>query len=100
MLSARARTAVRRSRFGLRGRGRRGARFLPGLDGPRGKRAPADRDPVPLPRSGHHAEHTKRKAFLGAEPTKVHVADGLSRRSQLTPAFAHSSLTIARSAAT
>src|SRR3954466_5310422 len=61
MLSARARTAVSRSRFGLRGRGRRGARFLPGLAGPMGKRAPADRDPVPLPRSGH-AEHTNGKA--------------------------------------
>jgi hypothetical protein len=34
--------------------------FLTGLDGPMGKRAPADRDPVPLPRSGR-AEHTNGK---------------------------------------
>src|SRR4051795_4340052 len=42
------------------GRGRRGARFLTGLDGPRGKRAPADRDPILVPRSGQ-AEHTNGK---------------------------------------
>jgi hypothetical protein len=50
--------------FGLRGRGRRGARFLPGLDGPMGKRAPADRDPVPLLRSGL-AEHTTWESRVG-----------------------------------
>src|SRR3954447_2067552 len=70
--------------FGLRGRGRRGARFLPGLDGPMGMRAPADRDPVPLPRSGQ-AEHTngnvrpRRLANAARRPREYLTAEEVER---------------------